>query len=121
MSRRIPRIVAAFALTMSAPLAAQGRSAVSPADLDAAITTRQSETRARVEQFFKTPEVRNAAEKLGISPTTLTAKVAGLDSATLNAVAAQIDQVQEPLAGGLPLGLGLVGLAVLIIILILVL
>ena len=121
MSSRIPWIVTAFALSMSAPLAAQGRSAISAADLDAAIATRQSDTRARVEQFFKTPEVSSAAEKLGITQTTLTARVAGLDSVTLNAVAAQIDQVQEPLAGGLPLGLGLVGLAVLIIILVLVL
>lgn len=120
MSKRFPALVAAFALAVSAPLAAQGRSAVSPAYLDAAVTTSTSETRIRVEQFVKTAEVRNAAEKLGISEATLLAKVAELDSKTLDSVAQQIDMADEALAGGFSiLGIGLVGI-LLIIILILV-
>jgi ribosome-binding protein aMBF1 (putative translation factor) len=109
MSKRFPALVAALALALSAPLAAQGRSAVSPADLDAAIATRQSETRRLVEQFVNTAEVRVAAEKLGISQATLSAKVAELDSTKLNAVARQIALAEEPLAGGFSiLGIGLV-------------
>ena len=116
MSKRIPTFVAALALAVSAPLAAQGRSAVSSADLDAAVATSQSETRTRVEQFVKTAEVRDAAEKLGISQATLSAKVAELDETTLNTVAQQIDLAQAPLAGGFSiLGIGLVGIALIII------
>ena len=121
MSKRFPTLVAALALALSAPLAAQGRSAVSPADLDAAIATSQSETRARVEQFVNTAEVRDAAEKLGISQATLSAKVAELDSATLNTVAQQIDLAQAPLAGGFSiLGIGLVGIALIILLIVLI-
>jgi len=120
MSKRFPTLVAALALALSAPLAAQGRSAVSPADLDAAVATSQSETRTRVEQFVNTAVVRDAAEKMGISQTTLSAKVAELDSTTLNAVARQIDMVEEPLAGGFSiLGIGLVGIAVIILLIVL--
>lgn len=121
MSKRFPSLVAAFALAVSAPLAAQGRSTVSPADLDAAVSSRQSETRTRVEQFVKTAEVRAAAEKLGISEATLSAKVAELDEATLNTVAQQIDLAQAPLAGGFSiLGIGLVGILVIILLIVLI-
>src|SRR5262245_7634215 len=120
MSKRIPTPIAALALALSAPLAAQGRSAVTSTDLDAAVAGRQSETRARVEQFVQRPEVRDAAEKLGISEATLSAKIATMDSTTLNAVTRQIDVAEEPLAGGLPLGLGIVGLAVVILLLIII-
>jgi hypothetical protein len=121
MSKRFPTLIAALALAVSAPLAAQGRSTVSPADLDAAIATSQSETRARVEQFVKTAEVRDAAEKLGISQATLSAKVAELDGTTLNTVAQQIDLAQAPLAGGINiLGIGLVGILLIILLIVLI-
>lgn len=120
MSKRFPTVVAALVLALTAPLQAQGRSTVSPADLDAAIATNQSETRTRVEQFTKLPEVRDAASKLGVSEATLSARVAELDSKTLASVAQQIDMADEALAGGFSiLGIGLVGI-LLIIILILV-
>jgi hypothetical protein len=119
MSKRFPSLIAALALALSAPLAAQGRSAVSPADLDAAIATHESETRARVERFVNAAEVRDAAEKLGISQATLSAKVAQLDGTTLNAVARQIALAEEPLAGGFSiLGIGLVGIAIIVILII---
>jgi hypothetical protein len=121
MSKRFPTVIAALALVLTAPLAAQGRSAVSPADLDAAIATSQSETRTRVEQFIKLPEVRDAALKLGVSEATLSARVAELDGKTLASVAQQIDMADEALAGGFSiLGIGLVGTLLIIIILILV-
>jgi len=121
MSKRFPTLVAALALALSAPLAAQGRSAVSPADLDAAVATSQSETRARVEQFVNTAQVREAAAKLGISQATLSAKVAELDSESLNAVARQIDLAQAPLAGGFSiLGIGLVGIAIIVLLIVLI-
>jgi len=121
MSKRFPTLVAALALALTAPLAAQGRSTVSPADLDAAIATRQSETRARVEQFVNTAGVRDAAEKLGISQATLSAKVAELDSTTLNTVAQQIDLAEAPLAGGINiLGIGLVGILLIILLIVLI-
>ena len=121
MSNRFPTFLAALALAVSAPLAAQGRSAVSSTDLDAAVATSQSETRARVDQFVNTVAVRDAAEKLGISQTTLSAKVAELDSAKLNAVARQIDLAAAPLAGGFSvLGIGLVGIAVIILLIVLI-
>ena len=121
MSKRFPTLVAALALALSAPLAAQGRSAVSPADLDAAIATRQAETRERVEQFVNTAEVQDAAQRLGISQATLSAKVAELDGTTLNAVAQQIDLAEEPLAGGFSiLGIGLVGIAIIVLLIVLI-
>lgn len=121
MSKRFPCLVAALALALTAPLAAQGRSAVSPADLDAAIAARQSETRARVERFVNTAEVRDAAEKLGISQATLSARVAELDNARLNAVAQQIDLAEAPLAGGFSiLGIGIVGIAIIVLLIVLI-
>jgi len=121
MSKRFPILIATLVLAVSAPLAAQGRSAVSSADLDAAVATSQSETRVRVEQFVNTAQVRAAAEKLGISQATLSAKVAELDSTSLNAVARQIDLAQAPLAGGFSiLGIGLVGIAVIILLIVLI-
>ena len=121
MSKRFPIVIATLVLAVNAPLVAQGRSAVSSADLDAAVATSQSETRVRVEQFVNTAQVREAAEKLGISQATLSAKVAELDSTSLNAVARQIDLAQAPLAGGFSiLGIGLVGIAVIILLIVLI-
>lgn len=121
MSKRLPRLVAALAFALSAPLAAQDRSAVSPADLDAAIADRQVETRARVDGFVSSPEVRDAAQKLGISQATLAAKVAELDAAALDAVALQIDMAEAPLAGGFSiLGIGIVGIAIIVALIILI-
>jgi len=121
MSKRFPTLVAALALALSAPLAAQGRSAVTPADLDAAVANRQSEARARVEQFVNTAEVQDAARKLGVSTATLSAKVAELDSASLATVAQQIDLAQAPLAGGFSiLGIGLVGIAIIVLLIVLI-
>jgi hypothetical protein len=51
----------------------------------------------------------------------LSAKVAELDSAKLNAVARQIDLAAAPLAGGFSvLGIGLVGIAVIILLIVLI-
>ena len=72
-----------------------------------------------MEQFVNTAAVRDAAEKLGISQATLSAKVAELDSTALNTVAWQIDLAEEPLAGGFSiLGIGLVGIAIIVILII---
>src|SRR5262245_3722333 len=64
------------ALALSSPLAAQTRSIVSSADLDAALAAKPIDQRQIVQQFLDRADTREAVAKLGVSPTTLSAKVA---------------------------------------------
>ena len=115
MSKPFFALFAAFVL--SAPLAAQSRTVVSSTDLDSAVTVTQTGARETVTRFIGLKEVQTAAALLGISPTTLAARVAQLDSAQVNKVAQQITFTEDPLTGGNILGIT-IGVVLLIIILI---
>ena len=110
-------LLSVAALVTSTPIAAQSRSAVSSTELDAAVTSRQTDARQKVEQFIGANETKQAAQLLGISESALSARVAQLDSATLERIAQQITASEEPLAGGVNI-LGIsIGIVALIIIL----
>lgn len=88
--------VAAFGFTV--PLAAQSRSAVSGAELDAAVTARPAGNRDVVQQFLATDQARAAADGMGVSTSDLSARVATLDPETMDRLRAQLNE--RVLVGG---------------------
>lgn len=96
MSKTIPlsMLVAIAAITLSAPLPAQGRSTVNSAALDAAVAARPANSRAVVTTALSSSKAIAAAGRLGMSATDLTARIAALDDASAQQLAERI------LAGG---------------------
>lgn len=96
MSKMLPMsmLVAAAAMTLSAPLPAQGRSTISSTTLDAALVTRPTSSRAVVTSALSTSEAIAAAGRLGMSPDQLKVRIAALDDASAQQLADRI------LAGG---------------------
>ena len=90
--------VAVFGLT--APLSAQTRSAVSAAELDAAVAEQPSAVRVAVQDFLTTDRAQALADGMGTSISELSALVAGLDDASLNRIAEQAGIDDSALAGG---------------------
>jgi len=90
--------VTAFGLT--APLSAQARSAVSVAELDAAVAEQPSAVRVAVQEFLATDRAQALADGMGTSVSELSALVAGLDDASLNTLAERAGIGDEVLAGG---------------------
>ena len=88
--------VAAFGFTV--PLAAQSRSAVSGAELDAAVAARPAGNRDMVQQFLATDQARAAADGMGVSTSDLSARVATLDPETMDRLRAQLNE--RVLVGG---------------------
>lgn len=88
--------VAAFGFTV--PLAAQSRSAVSGAELDAAVAARPAGNRDVVQQFLATDQARAAADGMGVSTTELSSRVATLDPETMDRLRAQLNE--RVLVGG---------------------
>jgi hypothetical protein len=88
------------ALAVTAPLAAQTRSGVSVADLDAAVAERPSAVREAVGAFLTTDRAQEFADGMGMTVTELSAKVAGLDDESLNGFAEQAGISDEALTGG---------------------
>lgn len=93
-------LMAVAALGVTAPLAAQTRSAVSVADLDAAVAERPSAVREAVGAFLTTDRAQELADGMGMTVTELSAQVAGLDDESLNGFAEQAGISDEALAGG---------------------
>jgi hypothetical protein len=93
-------LLAVTALGMTSPLSAQARSAVSIADMDAAVAERPAPVRAAVLEFLATDRAQDVAAGMGMSVSELSAQVAGLDDASLNKVAEQAGIDDEALAGG---------------------
>ena len=96
MPKTIPlsMLVAIAAVSLSVPLAAQGRSTVSSTALDAAVAARPATSRAIVTTALSSPEAVAAAARLGMSATDLSHRVAALDDASAQQLAERI------LAGG---------------------
>ena len=98
--RTLSLLLAAAALGLTAPLHAQGRSAVTTAELEAAVAVRPAGTRQAVRDFLALPAVQTVADRMGVSTADLSAGVAGLDQASLDRFAQQTAVPDRPLAGG---------------------
>lgn len=97
---KLPIFVAVAALGTTTPLLAQGRSAVSSSELDAAIAAHPAGTRQAVQDFLATDQVKQTAARMGVSASDLSARVATLDQRSLNQIAAQAGLNDQALAGG---------------------
>ena len=98
--RTLSLLVAAAGLGLAAPLQAQGRSAVTSAELEAAVTTRPAGTREAVRDFLAIPQVQKVADRMGVSTAELSAGVATLDQSSLDRIAQLGVVADRPLAGG---------------------
>jgi hypothetical protein len=97
MSKRLPfsLIAAVAALALASPVQAQDRSAVSGAELDAAVVADPAQEGVAVRQFLSTEQVQ-----VGVSAADLAAHVAATDDATLARLAQQGGLDEQALAGG---------------------
>jgi hypothetical protein len=113
-------LLAVTALGLTAPLSAQARSAVSVADMDAAVAERPTPVRAAVLDFLATDRAQAVAAGMGMSVSELSAQVASLDDASLNRIAEQAGIDDEALAGGADsVVISVTGLLLIVIIIIL--
>jgi len=89
-------------LCLAAPLSAQDRSAVSVAELDAAIAERPADVdvRGAIQEFLATDRGQEVADRMGVSVSDLSDRVANLDDASLNRIADDAGISQEVMAGG---------------------
>ena len=95
MSKPLAVSLAALAVIMvAAPLSAQTRSTVDVNTLDAAVSARPVNSRARVASALSSKDAHAAAARMGLSPEAVAARIAALDDASAQKVADQI------LAGG---------------------
>ena len=120
---KLPLFVAVAALGVTTPLLAQGRSAISSADLDAAVSARPAGNREAVRNFLATDQVRNVAGRMGVNASDLSARVATLDQNSIDQIAAQAGAGDKALAGGastIVISSTVIIIALLILILILV-
>lgn len=97
---RTPFVIAAAALALAAPLAAQSRSVVSRGELDAAVAARPAAREAAVREFLATTQVQEVAGQMGLTPSELAARVATLDQATLDRMIQRAGGEERILAGG---------------------
>lgn len=98
--RSLSLLAAAAALGVATPLVAQDRSAVSGADLDAAVAARPGANREAVRSLLSSDRARQVAGQMGVSPADLSARVAALDGASLDRLAQQAGVNDQILAGG---------------------
>lgn len=98
--RTIPMLSALAALALAAPAYSQGRSAVTTAELEAAVTARPAGNREAVRDFLAIPQVQNMASRMGVSTSELSAGVGTLDQASLDQIAQQTAVGDVARAGG---------------------
>lgn len=98
--RSLSAILAVAVLGFASPLVAQSRTAVTSAELDAAASSRPAAQGQAVRALLSTEQAQTVARQLGVSPDELSARVAGLDNATLDQMAQQAGVADQPLAGG---------------------
>jgi len=121
--RKVSMLVAVAALGVTSPLLGQGRSTISSADLDAAVSARPAGNREAVRNFLATDQVRNVAGRMGVNASDLSARVATLDQNSIDQIAAQAGAGDKALAGGastIVISSTVIIIALLILILILV-
>ena len=123
MSKRLllSLVMAVSMLGLTTPLPGQSRTAVSAAELDVAVTTPASRRGDAVRDILKTDQARQIAGRMGVSEAEFSAKVASLDPATLNMLAAQAQVDDEALAGGNTVTIGYAALAIILLVVIILL
>jgi len=123
MSKRLtPSIVTAVAaISLAAPLHAQGRRVVSSAELDASVAARPATSRETVRNILLTDQAQQVASQMGVRPSELSARVATLDSATLNRIVERTGASDPALAGGATLVIGTTVLIVALLVVIILL
>jgi len=123
MSKRLMLflVMAGAMLGLTTPLPGQSRTAVSAAELDAAVTTPATRRGDAVRDILKTDQARQIAGRMGVSEAEFAAKVASLDPATLNMLAAQAQVDDEALAGGNTVTIGYAALAIILLVVIILL
>jgi hypothetical protein len=105
-------------LGLSTPGAAQERSTVSGAELEAAIRTAPAGNQESVQRFLQDSRVVEAGKRMGVRTADLAASVSTMDEATLNQLAQQTRAANRDLAGGD--GTLVIGTTAIIIILLIV-
>lgn len=99
-SLAVSGILAIAALGVSAPLAAQARTAVSGAELESAVVAAPAANQAEVQRFLQDDRVSEAANRLGVRTSDLAARVSTLDEVTVGQLADRIRTADRGLAGG---------------------
>lgn len=98
--RSLSLLTAAAVCGVAAPVMAQDRSAVTGADLDAAVAARPEAGREAVRSLLSSDEARQVAGRMGMTSDDLSARVAALDGASLDRLARQAGVNDQILAGG---------------------
>lgn len=98
--RSLSLLTAVAVFGVAAPVVAQDRSAVSGADLDAAVAERSGANGEAVRSLLSSDEARQVANHMGLSSADLSARVAALDGASLDRLAQQSGVNDQILAGG---------------------
>jgi hypothetical protein len=114
-------LVAIAVVGMSAPLAAQSRSAVSVAELDAAVAERPSAVREAVMELLTTERAEEVASRMGVNVSELSARVSGMDQASLDRIADRVGMNDDVLAGGADERIVISATTLIIILLVLIL
>jgi hypothetical protein len=92
--------MAIVSLGVATPLVAQGRSAVSPAELDAAAAAQPAGNQQAVRNLLSSSQAQTVAGQMGLSAAELSTRVASLDDASLNLLAERAGVPDRDLAGG---------------------
>lgn len=123
MSKRLPLflLLAGTMLGPTTPLLGQSRTAVSGAELDAAVTTPATGRGSTVRDLLKTDQARAIAGQMGVSEAELAARVAALSPAALDRLASQAQVDDEALAGGNTVTIGYAALAIILLVVIILL
>ena len=114
-------VMAVAALGLTAPLSAQARSAVSSTELEAAVAERPSAIREAVRDFLATDQARAVADRMGVSVSDLSSRLAGLDEASLQRIAEMAGIGDKALAGGVDTIVITTTTAIIILLLIIIL
>lgn len=123
MSKRLLSflVVAGAMLSPTTLLLGQSRTAVTGAELDAAVTAPATGRADAVREILKTDQARQIAGRMGVSEAEFSAKVASLDPATLNMLANRAQVDDEALAGGNSVTIGYAALAIILLVVIILL
>ena len=98
MLKQLTLSMAVLAFGLTAPVHAQSRSAVTSADLDAAVVAHPTGNREALQAFLTTDQAQAAAALLGVNTADLSARVSTLDQASVDQLAQRAGV--DDLAGG---------------------
>jgi len=121
MRNSFSTLAAVAVLALSAPLHAQQRSTVSSVELDAAAAATAEPRAEAVRQLLASEQVQEAASRMGLDATEISARVAALDDATLELLAQQSGLDEQELVGAGTERIVISSTALIIILLLLIL